>query len=450
MRRDAVSRLAGQLEGVPAGVKERMLSAPRLPSGAAAIVVRFFQQLKARGEPVDAPSRETFDAAAASESSLGLLLRMLEAFAPEVCLAAGREARRAWYERRPRSGRARRRRGPAALPTRAPDHWPAGWAILYPALLRAPMRESSLRRQVASISRCAGLLPSDLREPCWTRWDAWRLSEALESPDRRPATIAGYLDALISLGRHGGLGDDALAGLREMRAAALERARRLPALKVERVAGLDEAGGLMQLAETVAALRAAAEALPACSAAAERLRRQAAVLAITINAWARTGDVASWRLGIELIREPWGVWRLAWTQRKTGEAQDVGELWPAVAEVLDELLLAGRPRRVAHLRYGALAGRSWLSHEAGAVDRRLPSQLVREAIGVPLHDLRTVVADTLRRRDPAAATRLIGYALGHRDMKSGEAYRALCEGDAAAVAWRDLRREIGRGGAMRA
>lgn len=62
---------------------------------------------------------------------------------------------------------------------------------------------------------------------------------------------------------------------------------------------------------------------------------------------------------------------------------------------------------------------------------------------MPAQDLRTAIADTMRRVDPAEAARVIAGVLGHRDLRTGEAYRALCEGDAAARQWTAMRDEIG-------
>jgi hypothetical protein len=439
MKKDLTALLAP----APPDVRARMLAAGRLEPGAAAAVGRFFAVLRQRGEPGAAPSRACFDAAAASESTLATLLRALGRYAPEVCLAGGREARQAWYARRPRSG-APRRRGRAPLPAEAPASWPVAWA-LYPALLQAPIRETSRRRYVDSINRLAELLPADF-EPDWSRFVACTLFERLVERGEHPRTIANSLEGLICLGRHGRVSDAQLAGLREMRAVAASRAVRVDKRKVARLAGLTERGGFMAIAEAIARLRAGAEALPACSAAAARLRQAAAVLAVEINAYGRTGDVARWRLGVELVREPWGAWRLEWEQGKTATGQALDELWPEVGEILDELILAGRPRRYAGLRYRELAGRNWLTLDDAARAARFPSQLVREAVGVPLHDLRTLIADTLRRSDPARARQLIAAMLGHASTASSDAYRAECEGDAAALQWREIRSTIAAGG----
>jgi hypothetical protein len=72
--------------------------------------------------------------------------------------------------------------------------------------------------------------------------------------------------------------------------------------------------------------------------------------------------------------------------------------------------------------------------------------LVNEAIGVPLHDLRTLVADTLRRIDPARARDLIAAILEHASTVAGDEYRAGCEGDWATQQWQQVRARIAAGG----
>jgi len=431
---------AAQLASAPRDVRASMLAAETLAPGAAAVVGRFFAAVAAHGESIDAPSRRSFDAAAASEPTLATLLRALAAHAPRVCLAGGREARAVWYARR-RQADPPRRRGPAPLPAAPPEAWPVEWARLYPALRAAPIQESSRRRCVNSVSRIVALLPMDL-DLDWSRFTACSLFEALLEAGLHPITAGNYLDGLICLGRHARLDKNALKGLREMRTVAQVRAARIDKKKVARLADLEERGGFMAIAAVIGRLQTEAAAQPANTAAAERLRQTAAVLAVVINAFGRTGDVARWRLGTDLVREPWWAWRLGWTQGKTVKDQNVGELWPEVGEVLDALILGGRPTRFAGLRYSALVGRNWLTLTDDARASRLPSQLVKEAIDVPLHDLRTLLADFLRRVGPARAADLIKAMLGHGSVLSGESYRAGCEGDAAALEWRGIRTTI--------
>ena len=113
------------------------------------------------------------------------------------------------------------------------------------------------------------------------------------------------------------------------------------------------------------------------------MRQTAAILAIELQAYARTGDVSGWILGRDLVRDSCGTWQLEWTQSKTADDRVVGELWPEIGEILDELLLAGRPRRYAVHRYPHLVGSNWLTHGSEAMPSRQPSHLVRHAIGVP-------------------------------------------------------------------
>jgi hypothetical protein len=127
---------------------------------------------------------------------------------------------------------------------------------------------------------------------------------------------------------------------------------------------------------------------------------------------------------------------------KTDRKRAAGEIWPELGEVLDELVLAGRPLRYIHVEYQRLIGKNWLTHTDEPMPARQPSHLVREAIGVPLHDLRTLLADLMRRFDPETARRLIAAMLGHASQVAGDEYRALCEGDAGGRGWSNMRRAI--------
>jgi len=124
---------------------------------------------------------------------------------------------------------------------------------------------------------------------------------------------------------------------------------------------------------------------------------------------------------------------------------DLGDVPADLASVLDEHLLGGLPRRFAALRYRELCGRNWLSLSDSPTPSKQPSALIKEAIGIPAHDLRTAIADLMRRADPTEAARMIAGVLGHRDARTAEAYRALCAGDAAAREWAAMREQIGGG-----
>lgn len=433
---------ADYLAGVPARIRDRLL-APGTPlePGAIAAVGRFCTAVKARQEPLDAPSRASFEAAAKSESTLATLLRTLERHVPEVGTAAGRALRREWYNRRPQSD-APRRKGKAPLPPAAPAHWPVSWRSMYSALLAAPTREPTKRRHVASIDRCARLVGALDAGTELTFYLGYCLAERFEAETVGLRAVAVYLGGLIALGKAGGAEAKGLAGLRFMQHEILERAELTPKAKEERLKKLEERGGYGFILQSIVTLLETACAAPAHSAEAEQARQNAAILALVVNIPARTGDVAGWRLGHDLVRAPSGAWRLGWTQGKTDHDAQAGTLWPEVSPILDELILAGRPDRFVHLRYEQLAGLNWLTLSPEAFEARLPSARVKTEIGVPLHDLRTLAADFLRRMDPAAARTLISGLLGHKTAKAGEAYRRDCDGDAATRDWLGIRKRL--------
>ena len=432
------ARIAELLAPAPATVRARMLAAADdLKPGAAAVVGRFFTIVAERGEPRDAPSRASFDAAAASEPTLHTLLSALARHAPEVSTAAGREARDAWYRRR--SGGRGRRRGPAPVPTSAPGSWPEAWRALYPGLRGARIADSSRRIYIRAVGRCAAVLGEIGEPPALTRWLGYRLMEAFEAKGLRPATIVAYLTALEALAKHGGVAPADVAGLKEMRSRAQLGVAALDALKVARVQALDDAGGYAAIMAVVASLAAQADAAPGWSAVADNRRRIAAILGVAMNAPARGGDVSGWVLGRDLIRTEDGRWRLSWTQGKTGGGVAMGALWPEVCGLLDDLILAGAPARMAQVIYRRLAGMNWLTRTPEAPQARYASTLVEKAIGAPLHDLRTLAADHLREHDPRTAPDVVSTLLGHRCAASCAAYRARAEGDAACRDWRAMR-----------
>lgn len=337
-----------RLEGVPKPVRDALMGARAdLPAGAITAVSRFFRRLAERGEDPSTPSRATFEAACANESALGLLLRVLGAHAPSVCLSEGRTLRREAYRRRPGGG-ARKVVEPveATEALTEPREWPADWLALLPGLRAAPLNDSSIDRHVASVNRCAALAPSLTCPPRLGWLFDWELSVALQTPDpdacRKAAcarTAASYIGGLASLGLHGGLNERALNGLRSVQAHLARQGRRVPKKKQTRIEELYALGGYEEVMRVLLATLAKADALPAWTAQAEVARATAAILAVCMNDPARTGDVARWTLGEDLVREPAGRWRLRWRQGKTGHRKEAGDLWPETGAVLDEHIL---------------------------------------------------------------------------------------------------------------
>lgn len=437
------------LASAPAPVRAAMLAdRAALEPGAAAVVGRFFDEVTRRGEAVSAPSAATFRAVAGSEPTFRCLLRALAAYAPQVSTAAALEVKRAWVAARPRPARSPRR-----TPSPAPA-WPESWRRLWPDLERALTRESTRARYRASIDRCAQCLAHEQGDPGLGFLTAVTLAEDFTEhadEERRvaPVTAANYIEALISLGRHGGVDRASLAAMQVVRRDLRGRARAREKRKVARIEALMDRGGFDALAERLAELRDEVDRLPAHAARRTRCLQAIVLCLVLMNKPARTGDVARWRLGEELVRERDGTWRLAWSQSKTGRADEAGALWPEVGAALDAHLLNGRPARLIRRRYADLHGRNWLTFEPVPCLAKAPSALVKWAIGVPAHDLRTLAADTLRRHDPAQAPDVIAAHLGHATAAAGAAYRAICDGEAAAKDWaRDRARLSETGGVV--
>nr|WP_111298256.1 hypothetical protein [Paracoccus saliphilus] len=439
-----------RLAAVPASMRETMLAHRKeLPAGAITTAARFFTILAEQGEHSSAPSRATFEAACRSESTLALLLRLLGRYAPSVCLAEGRALRQEYYRRRPGGSGHQGRTASVALPARsetAPRNWPASWLALLPGLRAAAIKDSSISRHIASINRCADMLVNVKCPPRLGWLLAWELSQEARREDAAEGkvavndrTAASYIGGLVSLGLHGGLETEALDGMRAVQALLIRKARRIPKQKESRLHDLYGQGGYDEIMRAILRELEEADRLPDWSAEAATARATAAVLAVCMNDPARTGDVAQWTFGEQLVREPWDHWQLRWRQEKTGWWKDAGTLWPEIGQVLDEHILGGRPRRHAHRRYEELRGLNWLSLTPQAYASRWPSERVRDAIGVPLHDLRTLVADYLRMHDPASAPKCLAALLGHRTLDAGKAYQALCVETAAQREWREVR-----------
>lgn len=437
-----------RLAGVPKDIREEMLrQRADLPAGTIAVVARFFAALAQRGEHVSAPSRETFATACRSESTLALLLRVLGKHAPSVCLAEGRALRRDYYRNRP-AGTAKseaRSEGQGAAPTAA-RHWPEDWQALLPGLRAAPIKDSSINRHIASINRCAALAPG-LKCPPRLGWlFAWKLAERLQDPEESEErsgvtarTAASYIGALVSLGLHGGLEADRLNGMRSVQSHLQRQGRRSPKKKQTRIETLYDAGGYAEVMRVLVGRLEASDRLPDWSAEAATARATAAILAVCTNEPARTGDVAMWTLGDHLVRRPTGQWQLRWRQGKTGYWKEAGTLWQEIGGVIDEHVLGGRPNRQVQQRYEDLKGCNWLSLAPEPHASRWPSEKVKLALGVPLHDLRTLAADYLRYHDPVSAPRLVSVLLGHRSLEAGGEYSALCAETAAQRDWQALR-----------
>src|SRR6056297_3526679 len=438
------SDLKAVLKNAPAAVRRAMVEdAPNLAPGAAHVMGRFWSAVRERKSNSSMPGAEVYRSAAASESTFRCLLRALAAYAPHVSTAHARVVSDEWYARRPKAVA----RVAQTLERPVGAKWPVSWQRMKPGLDAAPIRTTTLKRYIASIDRCAAVVAEGLASKTHGFVAACEFSEAfLFHPDKsrrvKPVTAANYIEGLIALGARGGVAEASLTAMRVILRDLRDQAALAEKNKYERLSDLMERGGYAHVADRIGELRARATELPAHSPARRRNMQQAVVCAVILNKPPRKGDLVSWRLGHELVREIDGTWCAGWEQEKTGGATETGALWPEICEILDEWILDGRPDRLIHVRYQELVGRNWLTFEDRAPYRNLPTELTRAAIGVPSHDLRTLAADYMRRQDPAHAADVIATHLGHGTIMAGEAYRSECDGVAAQAIWAETRKII--------
>ena len=434
------------LKDAPAAVRREMIEdAPNLAPGAAHVMGRFWTEVRAHRSNLSMPPAEAYRAAAGSESTFRCLLRVLAKYAPHVSTAPARAVSDEWYARRPK---------PTAKPEKTMEMssratWPYSWRRMKPALEAVPIGCSSRTRYLASIDRCAAVVAEGLASDAHGFVAACELAEAfLFHPDTsrrvKAVTAANYIEGLIALGASGNVAEASLTAMRVITQDLRDQAELCEKNKHERLSGLMERGGYGHVADRIGELRNRANDLPSHSAAWRRCMQQTVVCAVILNKPPRKGDLVSWRLGYEIVRDVDGTWRAEWEQEKTGRATEMGPIWPEICDILDEWILDGRPDRLVHIRYQELLGKNWLTIEDRAPYRNLPTGLTKAAIGVPSHDLRTLAADYMRRHDPAHAADVIATHLGHGTRKAGEAYRAECDGAAAQAIWAETRKIIAK------
>jgi len=442
------SILESRLSSTPAPIRKSLLEAhDSLPAGAATVIDRFFVIAASRGEPLDAPSASSFHYACASESTFRLLLRVLAAHAPQVSTAAALSVKADWVSKRPKGSAARN-----TTANRRPHvefditHWPASWQVFLVGLRSANITPKTLKRYVASISRCADVVYENGLSDDLSFLTGYEIAKVLSAQEKRlsPITIANYLNALGMLGRHGGADPAGLTGLAFVSQNQLCLAKGQEKKKFSRIDGLMARGAYTHIARVIAQLREVAAHAPGHSFERTKALQSAAICVVALNMPARTGDMSRWVIGKELTRSITGEWSLNWSQEKTKKSTGAGKLWQEVAESLDEHILGGRPQRLAYLRYNECIGTNWLSLTNKAYQSRWPSLRFKEAVGVPLHDLRTLLADHVRWHSPETAANVIQTMLGHSSTGSGEAYRSDCEQDYASHAWAKIRKEVGK------
>lgn len=435
--------LEEHLAPAPPAVRRLMLEDRHdLEPGAAAVVGRLFTSVARQRASNSMPPAQCFREAAQSESTFRTLLRTLARHAPHVCTAEALGVSNEWYARRDSA-----QKGATSLGREDGQDWPDRWRSHLKSLAKAKIKESTRRRYIASVDRCAEYVSEGHATEDFGFITAMDLEEAfLNHPDadRRVKTVtaANYLDGLIALGRVGGENANSLDAMRLVSKDLRDRADLEGKNKEERISKLMERGGFAYIVDQAGDAIQKNRQLPSHSAAGRR-KLQAAVLSVVLmNKPPRKGDIVRWRFGEEIVRESDGAWRATWEQEKTGHETESGRLWPEVCVLLDRWILGGRPDRLVAHRYRELTGCNWLSLCGATPYRNLPSELTQALIGVSSHDLRTLAADYLRRHDPARAAQIITTHLGHVTDKAGDAYATECMGTSAQRLWQSAREMI--------
>lgn len=447
---DRIGRKLAEASAVPPAVRARMARDPAgIAPGAVSALQRFYTALRAQGRDFDCPPRACYDAAAQSEATLGTLLRALDRYAPELNLAEGRAARSAWYKRRGRQakrelGRDPKPRSAAARPcqpARPPAVWPVAWHPAFARLHAESPRETTARRHVASLNRCAEELARRGIAPVLDRFRTLLLGVAFSEQDLSPRTVRNYLGAFVRLAQCLDVDEETLAGMRDAQAVWKARGARATKRRELVLEEFAEAGGSWRgsIDTAMELLRSCEDETGSWRADAELRRLQAAVSLLALNTCARTGDIASWRLGRHLRRRADGRWRLRYLSGKNRKKMLFSRLWPETDAALDAVLLGGRPARMLGTRYQMLDGLSWMRHGEEEVPAKYPSTLVKSLLSVSAHPLRTLAADVLRQLDPGESPRKAAVWLGHHDPRSQEEYTVAAQGRAASIAWSEAR-----------
>ncbi|WP_281969208.1 hypothetical protein [Roseovarius nanhaiticus] len=430
---------------IPPAVRAAMAQTPgHIQPGAIDVMDRFYTTLRKHRQDHDCPPRTCFDQAAKSEPTLGTLLRALERFAPDLNLAEGRAARKAWYKRRKGASSKSATAANSAAQAEPSAQWPTAWHPAHTRLFAESPKVSTARRHVSSLNRCAQELTKLGLTPIPDRFRALILGEAFSAQGLSPRTVRNYLGAFVRLAQCLDADQGTLDGLTNIFEIWGARAARAPKHKDLKLDTFAENGGSWHgLLDTALDLCTGMDtARGSWRASDERARLQACVLLVALNTNARTGDIAAWRLGKELKRREDGSWSLRYLSIKTGKSVKFSRLWPETHAALDALLLTGRPDRMLTQRYGVLHGRSWMRHTYDPVPSKYPSELIKEIATISAHPLRTLSADVLRRMDTGESPRKIATWLGHHDPRSQEEYGVAATGRAQSDAWADERARI--------
>jgi hypothetical protein len=434
--------------------------------GGPAALERFYAHMLATGRAPQQARGEDFAAVSTSRTGLIVLMKMLEAFDPSVPLAPARPLRQDWdrwlnarYNAKAKKGRASTR---VAL---LPAEWPEDWAAAEPLLDRRVRLAGRCYRPLAAKTRASVIQAVGLCAAA-REWASGRgidlpegfsadLAEAFlrflfrethaDGTARKPITMrsaADYFCRVILFARRGALfSPEVEERFLEIHTALESEASDETPSKRAKIRRFLSKHGLADLLHAAVRCVDEAEALPAHSAAAFRLRRKAAVFALLLNGVDRQGDLSTFRIGREIVRQTDGLWSAEFRQGKTRGKKDLGPYWPITSRIVDIHVLAGRPDWMLAQRLEELDGVNLVGMEDGAFATYHPAALLQEEFGISGHLVRTLVTDLVRTHRPDAAW-AVQTLLGHKSRWMQNTYRTDFRDTAALAKYHDTIAQI--------
>lgn len=385
------------------------------------------RHLEARGSSFDEPVAEDFRtfgsctrlralAGSLAEIDGRLSLPARDVISEKELAKRGREERR---------GRGRcRGDGPAPSLSLPEASWPAPWRRAMRRLRdRADgddldldddgpeLAGGSLAAMAKAVGQLARIVVDESRQPILSLdlVDGWR--RELASRGLAESSKATWLELAALLGRELGADDEVVSGVLA-RAEAHRRRGRGRSRKEQRFLDLDL--GIGDVFERARELHERALRTPPHQWSSVRDRLEAGVIALSVAAPLRCGDLQDLRIGRDVVRTEADGWWIETGQEKTGVDYESAALWEEVGAILDDLVVRGSGEDVA-TRVEARRGTplfAWGDDGSMPVHREWPSVVWRKHFGVGVHMVRTLWASHYADHDPArswAATALLGH-----------------------------------------
>ena len=443
--------MVGRMPHVPPFVAERMVESyvaeGSIPRGTSAAVERFFTHLETVGRPYEMVTADDFAAVTSSRTGFRTLLSALRDYAPEIPLAAATDLRRDWdrwlnatYGKKPPKPRTSTR---IAL---LPENWPPAFREAIALLDRVVRIDGERFRRLKPKTRGAVLQSTGMM---WAarNWAAARgvdippalspdlvevFTRFLLDPDRsgrkdkgpiRARSAADYLERARAFAARAGLLDAETAEVfAEVINALAALADDQEPTKRKKLRNFRRDFTLASLVRLAMEKAEEAEAYPAHTEAAIRLRREAMILALLANTGDRQGDLSTHVIGRTIIRNPDGVWEPAFSQRKTGKGKENGPLWRITSDLIDLHLLGDRPSWAIEDRVAALEGKNLVSLADKGMGLYYPSAILEREFKISGHIVRTLITDAIRVHRPDAAW-AAQFMLGHSSRWMQATYR---------------------------